>query len=104
MIFLTSQRGPFTEKLRTSEYATSKAINKGKTLPVSAKDTVRSAGEATKAVLQSPGFNAMLRVLGRTAEAGGEGTALHLLARQRSSRCSCGLGRGAVCGQLAPRP
>jgi hypothetical protein len=76
---LASLRAPFTEKLRDFEYNATKQINKGKTLYESAPF---KAGEASKVLRQSPGFNALLRGAGRTGEAGLEGTALALLQDQ----------------------
>jgi hypothetical protein len=74
---LAALRSPFIDRLRAFEYGTTKQINKGQTLYEMAPYADRAA--RSKVLMQSPGFNALLRGAGRTAEAGLEGTALALL-------------------------
>lgn len=70
-------RVPFTSKLRDIEYLSTRNINKGKTIYESLP--FRSPARFRQVVKQSPGFNALKRGLGRTAEAGLEGAAISLL-------------------------
>jgi hypothetical protein len=80
---LGSLRAPFTEKLREFEYNRSKQVEKGKTMFESRP--FKDKADARRVLLQSPGFQAILRGAGRTGEAGLEGATISLLQDQDPS-------------------